>query len=141
MQLSFGMREQPNKRPTQSRMGILCVGTLSCALGLRRVCVWGDACERRFACFTKEQLAQRARLPLQDASAEGRLVVAPDLGLTPRELEVLSHLVRGSTDREISEALFISKKTASVHVSNLLRKLDVANRIEAGRVGQAHGVA
>jgi DNA-binding NarL/FixJ family response regulator len=89
-----------------------------------------------------EQLAQRARIPLADPS-DHALTTAPgtDLGLTPRELEVLAHLVRGSTDREIAEALFISKKTASVHVSNLLRKLDVANRIEAGKVGQAHGVA
>jgi DNA-binding NarL/FixJ family response regulator len=44
----------------------------------------------------------------------------------------------GRTDREIAETLYISKKTASVHVSNLLRKLDVANRVEAGKVGQAN---
>ena len=43
-------------------------------------------------------------------------------------------------DREIADTLFISKKTASVHVSNLLRKLDVANRIEAGEVGRSHGL-
>ncbi|MFI5101603.1 MAG: response regulator transcription factor, partial [Actinomycetes bacterium] len=43
-------------------------------------------------------------------------------------------------DAEIAESLFISKKTASVHVSNILRKLDVANRVEAGTIGQAHGL-
>jgi DNA-binding CsgD family transcriptional regulator len=86
-----------------------------------------------------EQLAQRARITLADA------VVLPSspasaLGLTPRELEILGQLADGMTDREIAEALFISKKTASVHVSNVLHKLDVTNRVEAGRVGQAHGL-
>jgi DNA-binding NarL/FixJ family response regulator len=86
-----------------------------------------------------EQLAQRARITLSSA------VVLPSspasaLGLTPRELEILGQLADGMTDREIAEALFISKKTASVHVSNVLHKLDVTNRVEAGRIGQAHGL-
>ena len=87
------------------------------------------------------RLAQRARLHLIDAQDEPptpESTVAADLGLTPREVEVLSHLAVGHTDRDIAESLFISKKTASVHVSNLLRKLDVPNRVEAGRIGQAH---
>lgn len=87
-----------------------------------------------------ELLARRARILLVDAEnapANGS-TVAGDLGLTPREVEVLAQLARGHTDREIADALFISKKTASVHVSNLLRKLDVANRVEAGRIGQTH---
>ncbi|HEX7526160.1 MAG TPA: LuxR C-terminal-related transcriptional regulator, partial [Gaiellaceae bacterium] len=87
-----------------------------------------------------ELLARRARILLVDAEnapANGS-TVAEDLGLTPREVEVLAQLASGHTDREIADALFISKKTASVHVSNLLRKLDVANRVEAGRVGQMH---
>jgi DNA-binding CsgD family transcriptional regulator len=91
-----------------------------------------------------ERLAQRARIPLREADtveAAHRSTLADDLGLTPREVEVLGQLAAGRTDREIAEALFISKKTASVHVSNLLRKLDVANRVEAGRVGQAHGLS
>jgi DNA-binding NarL/FixJ family response regulator len=89
-----------------------------------------------------ERLAQRARIPLRGADADvvasNGSTVGADLGLTPREVEVLGQLAAGRTDREIADALFISKKTASVHVSNLLRKLDVANRLEAGRVGQAH---
>ncbi len=47
---------------------------------------------------------------------------------------------RGSTDRQIADALYISKKTVSVHVSNILRKLDVANRIEAAEIGQHAGL-
>jgi DNA-binding CsgD family transcriptional regulator len=88
-----------------------------------------------------ESLAQRARIPLRDAPETPASTVATDLGLTPREVEVLGQLAAGRTDREIADALFISKKTVSVHVSNLLRKLDVTNRVEAGRIGQAHGCA
>jgi DNA-binding CsgD family transcriptional regulator/tetratricopeptide (TPR) repeat protein len=89
-----------------------------------------------------EQLARRARIdlaPSDDAPSHHERIAA-DLGVTPREVEVLAQLAAGRTDREIAELLFISKKTASVHVSNLLRKLDVANRVEAGRIGQLHGL-
>ncbi len=90
-----------------------------------------------------ENLARRARIELGDDRNHvdgGASAVGADLGITPREVEVLGQLAAGRTDGEIAESLFISKKTASVHVSNLLRKLDAANRIEAGRIGQAHGL-
>ncbi len=84
-----------------------------------------------------ERLAQRARIELQVESAvSNRNAGAIDLGLTAREGEVLELLASGRTDGQIAEELFISKKTASVHVSNVLRKLGVANRIEAGAIGQ-----
>jgi DNA-binding CsgD family transcriptional regulator len=86
-----------------------------------------------------EQLAQRARITLS-LSLLPVSSPASSLGLTPREMEILGQLADGLSDREIAEALFISKKTASVHVSNVLHKLDVTNRVEAGRVGQAHGL-
>jgi DNA-binding CsgD family transcriptional regulator/tetratricopeptide (TPR) repeat protein len=92
-----------------------------------------------------ENLAQRARITLTDAEASAndspRLGVAEDLGLTPREVEVLAQLAHGRTDRQIAESLYISKKTASVHVSNILRKLDVTSRIDAGEIGQRVGLA
>ena len=56
------------------------------------------------------------------------------LGLTPREREVLALLADGRTNPQIAETLFISPKTASVHVSNILAKLGVANRGEAAAV-------
>jgi ATP/maltotriose-dependent transcriptional regulator MalT len=86
-----------------------------------------------------ERLAERARIvlaPAEPIPAATNRSVADDLGLTPREVEVLGQLARGRTDRQIAEELFISKKTASVHVSNLLRKLDAASRIEAAEIGQ-----
>jgi DNA-binding CsgD family transcriptional regulator/tetratricopeptide (TPR) repeat protein len=90
-----------------------------------------------------ERLAQRARIALVDIEGTDESpasMVASGLGLTPREVEVLSQLAAGRRDGEIAESLFISKKTVSVHVSNILRKLDCTNRIEAGKIGQAHGL-
>jgi DNA-binding CsgD family transcriptional regulator len=53
------------------------------------------------------------------------------LGLTEREVEVLRHLAEGRSNKQIGERLYISTKTVSVHVSNILAKLGVASRGEA----------
>jgi DNA-binding CsgD family transcriptional regulator len=73
-------------------------------------------------------LARRAGISLRpDAPAP-----EPDhLGLTDREFEVLRLVADGHSNREIAADLFISPKTASVHVSNILAKLSVATRGEA----------
>ncbi|RAJ34568.1 regulatory LuxR family protein [Kitasatospora sp. SolWspMP-SS2h] len=55
----------------------------------------------------------------------------PGFGLTPRERDVLRRLTLGRSNRQIAEELFISPKTASVHVSNILAKLAVGGRGEA----------
>jgi DNA-binding CsgD family transcriptional regulator/tetratricopeptide (TPR) repeat protein len=65
---------------------------------------------------------------------------AASLGLTPREAEVLSLVAAGRTNREIATALYVSEKTASVHVSNILRKLGVTSRVEAAAVAQRLGL-
>jgi DNA-binding CsgD family transcriptional regulator len=56
------------------------------------------------------------------------------LGLTPREADVLALMAQGYTNREIATTLVISVKTASVHVSHILRKLDAPNRFEAAAI-------
>ncbi|MEU9301055.1 AAA family ATPase [Streptomyces sp. NPDC048269] len=79
-------------------------------------------------------LAQRARLPLSTATPPPPVPQGDpveELGLTSREREVLRLVAAGSTNRKIAEELFISPKTASVHVSNILAKLGVAGRGEA----------
>lgn len=84
-----------------------------------------------------ELLAQRARLDLaspEAALSNGKQGLAEILGLTPREAEVLALVARGYTNREIGAALVISVKTASVHVSRILRKLDAPNRLEAATI-------
>jgi DNA-binding NarL/FixJ family response regulator len=61
------------------------------------------------------------------------------IALTPREQEVLRLVAEGRTNGEIGAELFISTKTASVHVSNILAKLGVSSRTEAAAV--AHRLA
>jgi DNA-binding NarL/FixJ family response regulator len=51
--------------------------------------------------------------------------------LSPREREVLGLLAQGRTDQQIADSLFISRRTASKHVSAILAKLDATNRTEA----------
>jgi len=79
-------------------------------------------------------LARRARIVLDTSAA----AVGPDaVGLTGRELEVLRLVAVGRSNREIANELFISPKTASVHVSNILGKLGAASRSEAASKAHA----
>ena len=83
-----------------------------------------------------ELLAARARLDPAPLPAPARQTAnaLTDLGLTLREAEVLALVARGLTNREIAAELVISVKTASVHVSHILRKLDAPNRVEAAAI-------
>ncbi|HEU5416910.1 MAG TPA: AAA family ATPase [Streptosporangiaceae bacterium] len=98
-------------------------------------------------------LARRARLSLDPGaepgsrpaagSADHAPVPADELarfGLTDREREVLLLLAAGNSNPEIARTLFISAKTASVHVSNILAKLGVSGRVEAAAVAHRLGV-
>jgi DNA-binding CsgD family transcriptional regulator len=91
-----------------------------------------------------EGLARRARLaPLQlpdDPSAEREEPDEAPFGLTERELQVLELVSRGCTNREIGEQLYMAEKTASVHVSRILAKLEVRGRTEAAAVAHRHGI-
>jgi len=62
------------------------------------------------------------------------------LGLTDRELEVLSLMADGSTNPEIASVLHLSKHTVKEHTSSVYRKLGVRNRIEAVQLAQRLGV-
>ena len=59
-----------------------------------------------------------------------------DLGLTAREREVLNLVAQGHSNGDIAAELTISIKTASVHVTNILRKLGVGRRTEAAAIAQ-----
>lgn len=78
-----------------------------------------------------DELSNRARIPLLDQIAGGKSDVSNGLGLTAREREVLRLVAAGRSNRQIGEELFITAKTASVHVSNILAKLGVSGRGEA----------
>ncbi|HEX3705820.1 MAG TPA: LuxR C-terminal-related transcriptional regulator, partial [Mycobacteriales bacterium] len=60
--------------------------------------------------------------------------------LTPREHEVLALVATGRSNREIAAALFISAKTVSVHISNLLGKLEAGSRTEAVAIARRRGL-
>jgi DNA-binding CsgD family transcriptional regulator len=77
-----------------------------------------------------EMLARSARIALR-AGPDGSSPAPQQLGLTAREFEVLRLVAAGRSNPEIASELFISAKTASVHVSNILAKLRVGSRGEA----------
>jgi DNA-binding NarL/FixJ family response regulator len=52
-------------------------------------------------------------------------------GLTPRELEILTRLATGRTDKEIARDLLITEKTVNSHLNRIFRKLEVTQRLEA----------
>ena len=94
-------------------------------------------------------LARRARLELSQPDQAPRASrrqgaakgdAAREVGLTRRELEVLEHVALGQTNREIAGDLFISARTAAVHVSHILEKLGASTRTEAAAAAHRLGL-
>ena len=81
-----------------------------------------------------QQIAKQARQARVDLPVSGQAAAPTRFGLTERETEVLRLVAKGRGNRDIAAELFISPKTASVHVSNILGKLGVATRTEAAAV-------
>jgi DNA-binding CsgD family transcriptional regulator len=100
-----------------------------------------------------EGLVARARLRMGDdaaaasdaADGDGDAAAEPEpedpFGLTPRERQVLALVARGATNRQIGAQLYMAEKTASVHVSRILAKLDVRSRTQAAAVAHRLGLA
>ena len=95
-----------------------------------------------------EALARAARIDLSDGPDDALAVAEPvaarnagaEHGLTAREMDVLPLIAEGLTNREIALRLFISEKTASVHVSHILAKLDAENRVRAAAIAHRLGL-
>ncbi len=81
-----------------------------------------------------EVLARAARVPLAAPSTTSAESDSAMSGLTPRQREVLAHLVVGRTYAEIARALFVSEKTVSSHISTMLTKTGCANRTELAQL-------
>lgn len=106
----------------------------------------GDAAgAREVADLAREAAhAMRAAPLLAELTAQGS-APAPATGsssatLTPRESEILALVAEGRSNGEIGKQLFIATKTVSVHVSNILAKLDAASRTEAAAVARRRGL-
>jgi DNA-binding CsgD family transcriptional regulator/tetratricopeptide (TPR) repeat protein len=89
-------------------------------------------------------LARRARLRLPEPDEQAPVAPPVDplarFGLTEREREVVALVAAGRTNAQIAKALFISPRTAGVHVTNILRKLGVSGRVEAAAVAERAGL-
>ncbi len=107
---------------------------------------------RRVHEYAAHQDATPLRIRVEDLAASARIslispprtplqakVPAAFTGLTARETEVLTHLVANRTNAEIAASLFISKKTVSVHVANLLRKTETGSRREVAALARRVG--
>ena len=101
------------------------------------VSVWADAREMGAGWYERRAAAvatrNRVPLPVEEEAA------GPLHRLTAREREVLVLLADGATDREIAATLVISPRTASIHVGNILAKLDVPNRGAAAALARDLG--
>jgi len=90
------------------------------------------------------KLAERAHIPIQAPSAPNPTVEPPAAprryGLTSREAAVLRLLVAGRTNAQIGAELYMSPKTASVHVTSIMRKLGVTSRVQAAAVAERAGL-
>src|SRR6185436_5509837 len=68
--------------------------------------------------------------------------VASDVvaALTKRELEILQLVAEGHSNSQLARILWVTEQTVKFHLSNIYRKLDVANRTGASRWAQVHGL-
>ena len=108
-------------------------GREAAAARLRRAAPLAERLGARPLADRIADLSRRAGDPQPgDAAATG-----DRLGLTGREFEVLGLVAAGQSNRDIATALFISPKTASVHVSNILAKLGASTRTEAAAKAHA----
>jgi DNA-binding CsgD family transcriptional regulator len=118
--------------------------TAAAAVTLRAAAAAADGHEPLLA--QVRALAERARIPLHAppaAPSPSRPAPAETLaryGLTGRELAVLRLLAAGRTNAQIGAELFISPRTAGVHVTNILRKLGVTNRVQAAAIAERAGL-
>ena len=78
-----------------------------------------------------------AAAPVQ---AEVALPASPLAQLSPREHEILRAIARGSSNKSIARELGIAETTVKIHVQHVLRKLDVASRVQAAVIATEHGL-
>jgi DNA-binding CsgD family transcriptional regulator len=104
------------------------IGSLFAAIG-----IWlGLTITRKKEVLVIKEVPVLAHQPFSRDTAK-----VQELGITPRELEILEHIAQGLSNREIAEALFVSENTVKTHSSRLFDKLSVSRRTQAVQVGKA----
>jgi DNA-binding NarL/FixJ family response regulator len=88
---------------------------------------------------------QEARMHDSEQLVNGDHALAGDVepdgpGLTKRETEILRLVAEGHSNSQVAKALWVTEQTVKFHLSNIYRKLEVANRTEASRWAQVHGL-
>jgi two-component system, NarL family, nitrate/nitrite response regulator NarL len=88
----------------------------------------------------KEMIGSLARIVQGQKNEPPRRSAAPLSDLTPREMEILSHVAEGQSNKMIARALNITDGTVKLHVKAILRKLGVHSRVEAAVIAVEHGL-
>jgi NarL family two-component system response regulator LiaR len=83
--------------------------------------------------WTRKQHVSAAPFAVDGAKAR-------EVGLTPREQEILGLIAKGMSNREIGEALFVSENTVKTHSSHLFEKMQVKRRVQAVQRGRELGL-
>jgi len=97
---------------------------------LRRIASWADARTAELSDGAIDLAHDRQAADGEDDRPPAARSALRDL-LTPREIDVLEHLVKGETNAEIARTLVVSEGTVKFHVKNILRKMNASNRAEA----------
>ena len=84
--------------------------------------------------------AHSQTVPASSVTSIRQQVAQDQPGLTKRELEILQLVAEGHSNGELARMLWVTEQTVKFHLSNIYRKLDVANRTEASRWAQLHGL-
>ncbi len=102
--------------------------------------LWGENLLQQ-AVLTNPTLARRVLGEFRSLGSHWHQAHEPEVMLSPREVEVLDCLVMGQSNKEIGDALFITEQTVKNHMTSVLRKLEVDDRVAALRYAVAKGWA
>jgi DNA-binding CsgD family transcriptional regulator len=134
---------------TRHAYALMRAGAAAAAAGDRKLAASHFATSARLAADARatallervNALATRCNVSLGNDAGSGSGSPIRPFGLTGREIEVLRLLAAGRSNREIADSLFISVKTASVHVSNIFGKLGVSTRSAAAALAHRNDLA
>ncbi len=81
--------------------------------------------------MTSKLVSAFRAMPPAEAAAPAQAAADPIHNLSPREREILRHIARGASNKEIARALEIAETTVKIHVQHILRKLNLSSRVQA----------